>query len=154
MKRIFIILTLVFLVGCSSQKIDKTIIKDDVKQENIEKKLTSEDYKKNNVNELGDVPIMMYHGIHNKKNSETNYINGNVDKDGYQRTSEAFSNDLEFYYQNGYRMIRLTDYVDGEFDVELGKSPIILTFDDGLSNNILVNGIDKDGNLIIYENCA
>lgn len=111
-------------------------------------------YLANNVNELGRVPVMMYHGIHNKKNSETQYIGGNVDKDGYQRTAEAFRQDLEFYYQNNYRMIRLNDYVDGIIDVELGKSPIVITFDDGLQNNINVTGIDEDGNIIIDPNSA
>ncbi|MCI9433997.1 MAG: polysaccharide deacetylase family protein [Bacilli bacterium] len=111
-------------------------------------------YVDNNVNELGRVPIMMYHGIHHKSNSDTDYIGGNIDKDGYQRTSEAFRNDLEFYYQNNYRMIRLTDYVDGIIDVELGKSPIILTFDDGLQNNINVIGVDENGEIIIDPNCA
>jgi peptidoglycan/xylan/chitin deacetylase (PgdA/CDA1 family) len=108
----------------------------------------------NKVNELGRVPIMMYHGIHNKKNAETAYTGGNVDKDGYQRTAEAFRADLEFYYQNNYRMIRLNDYVDGKIDVALGKSPLILTFDDGLANNINVLGLDEKGNLIIDENSA
>ncbi|MDO4963258.1 MAG: polysaccharide deacetylase family protein [bacterium] len=131
---------------------DNIIKKEEVKEE--KKELTIDDYKNNNVNELGEVPIMMYHGIHNKKNSETEYTGGNVDRDGYQRTSEAFRADLEFYYQNNYRMIRLTDYVDGNIDVELGKSPIILTFDDGLENNIKVTGLDKDGNIIIDPNSA
>ena len=40
--------------------------------------------------------------------NDTSYIGGNIDKDGYQRTSEAFINDLEFYYQNNYRMIRMS----------------------------------------------
>mgnify|MGYP003571270589 CR=1 FL=1 len=111
-------------------------------------------YKENNVNELGRVPVMMYHGIHNKKNSETNYTGGNVDKDGYQRTSEAFYNDLEYYYQNGYRMIRLQDYINGNIDVELGKSPIVITFDDSLKNNIIVTGLDKNGDIIIDPNSA
>ena len=95
-------------------------------------------YKDNNVDELGNVPIMMYHGIHNMKNSETPNTGGNVDVDGYNRTTEAFRKDLEFYYQNNYRMIRLKDYIDGKIDVELGKSPIILTFDDGNENNFKV----------------
>ena len=97
---------------------------------------------------------MMYHGIHNIKSSDTAYTGGNIDKDGYQRTAEAFRNDLEFYYSNGYRMIRLKDYIDGIIDVPLGKSPIILTFDDGLENNFRINGLDEDGNLIIDPNCA
>jgi len=115
-------------------------------------KLDKDIYKEYDVNELGNVPIMMYHGIHNV--AETNYVGGNVDKDGYQRTANAFRNDLEFYYNSGYRMISLSDYVEGKIDVELGKSPVILTFDDGLANNILVTGLDQDGEIIIDPNSA
>ena len=106
------------------------------------------------INELGRVPIMMYHGIKNIKNSETNYTGGNVDRDGYTRTSEAFRNDLELYYQKGYRMIKLSDYIKGSIDVEYGYSPIILTFDDGNANNIKVTGLDDNGNIIIDPNSA
>lgn len=115
--------------------------------------LPIEEYKKNAIDELGSVPIMMYHGIENKKNSDTKYIGGNVDKDGYNRTTEAFRKDLEFYYQNGYRMISLNDYVDGNIDVEFGKTPIILTFDDGKVDNFKV--LSKKGDkLEIDPNCA
>lgn len=110
-------------------------------------------YQDNKVNELGNVPIMMYHGIVDIKSSDTKYTGGNVDKDGYNRTAEAFRNDLEFYYSKGYRMISLDDYVDGVIDVELGKSPIILTFDDGNINNFRVIG-EENGELIIDPNCA
>lgn len=115
---------------------------------------TGPDYSKYKVDELGFVPIMMYHGIHNLKDSDTEYTGGNVDYAGYQRTSESFRNDLEFYYNEGYRMIRLNDYVNGIVDVELGKSPIILTFDDGLENNIKVIGLDESGSIIIDPNSA
>lgn len=154
-KFIYIFLTLLLVCGCSNKtnEVDKETKKEEPKKEE-KKQLTAIDYQNNNVNELGEVPIMMYHGIHNKTNDETDYIGGNVDKDGYQRTSEAFRNDLEFYYQNGYRMIRLNDYVDGNIDVALGKSPLILTFDDGLSNNIKVTGLDSKGNIIIDPNSA
>ncbi len=114
----------------------------------------SEQMKTDKINELGSVPIMMYHGIVNMKSSETNYIGGNVDKDGYTRTTEAFINDLEYYYQNNYRMIRLEDYINGEIKTEYGKSPIILTFDDGNENNIKVTGLDEEGNIIIDPNSA
>ena len=157
-KILLVIVMLIFIVGCGK----KENIKKEIKKEKLDdkepvvekKKLTSEDYIENNVNELGEVPIMMYHGIHNKKNSDTDYTGGNVDKDGYQRTAEAFRSDLDFYYENGYRMVRLTDYVDGNIDVELGKSPIVLTFDDGLENNIKVTGLDEKGNIIIDPNSA
>ena len=117
-------------------------------------KLDKEKLASDNINELGTVPIMMYHGIVDMKSSETEYTGGNVDKDGYNRTAEAFREDLEFYYQNGYRMVRLTDYIDGNIDVEYGKSPIVLTFDDGNENNLKVKGLDEDGNIIIDENSA
>lgn len=110
-------------------------------------------FEENNVNELGNVPIMMYHGIVDINSNDTKYTGGNVDKDGYNRTAEAFRNDLEFYYSKGYRMISLDDYVDGIVDVELGKSPIILTFDDGNINNFKVIG-EKNGELLIDPNCA
>ena len=43
-------------------------------------------------------------------------------------------------------MIKLNDYVDGKIDVEMGKSPIILTFDDGNENNFKVLG-EENGEL-------
>lgn len=110
-------------------------------------------YKDNKVNELGYVPIMMYHGIINKTNDETSYTKGNVDKQGYNRTKEAFVNDLEMYYKNNYRMIRLKDYMDGNINIPLGKSPIVLTFDDGNKNNFNVIDI-KDDKLVIDPDCA
>ena len=157
MKKFLVLLIILCLVGCSNkEEVNDKPVEDKVQQEEIipQKKLTVEDYQNNSVNELGEVPIMMYHGIHHKNNSDTSYIGGNVDKDGYQRTSEAFINDLEFYYKEGYRMIRLSDYVDGNIDTELGKSPIILTFDDGLENNIKITGLDEKGNIIIDPNSA
>ncbi len=111
-------------------------------------------YRENKVDELGKVPIMMYHKIVNKKSNETKYTGGNVDKEGYNRTQEAFREDLEFYYQSGYRMIRLEDYIKGKIDTELGKSPIVITFDDGNEDNMKVLGVDEAGNLEIDPNCA
>ena len=115
-------------------------------------KITKEVYQDKKVDELGRVPIMMYHGIVDQETTE--YIGGNVDKDGYNRTANAFRADLEFYYEKGYRMIRLIDYVNGKIDVELGYSPIILTFDDGNKNNFNVLGRNNDGSLIIDPDCA
>ena len=117
-------------------------------------KLDKEKLKSDGINELGKVPIMMYHGIKNMRNSDTANTGGNVDKDGYTRTVEAFRNDLDFYYQKGYRMVKLTDYINGKIDVEYGKSPIIITFDDGNDNNIKVTGLDDNGNIIIDKNSA
>jgi len=117
-------------------------------------KLDKNKLASDNINELGRVPIMMYHGIREKTSNSTGTIGGNVDKDGYNRTPDAFRKDLEFYYEKGYRMVRLNDYIEGKIDVEYGKSPIILTFDDGNEDNIRVTGLDDNGNIIIDENSA
>lgn len=196
MKKLFIVLFLVFITSCGSKVSNKVYMEDlsgksvdsikeycdsvginvsfeeeysDIKKGGfisqsilpgeelgdvvvkISKGVDPSVYPEVHVNELGRVPIMMYHGIHNV---EPKYTGGNVDKDGYQRTASAFRNDLEFYYSNGYRMVRLIDYVNGIIDVPLGKSPIVLTFDDGLSNNIKVLGLDDDGEIIIDPNSA
>lgn len=150
---------------------DKNIEKDNVINQNIKKdtiikkndklivtiskgKIDENVYKEFNVDELGNVPIMMYHKIVNVKSDSTPYTGGNVDKDGYNRTSEAFRSDLEFYYKENYRMVRLIDYVNGNIDTELGKSPIVLTFDDGDESNFKVLGKNADGTLKIDPNCA
>ena len=146
----------------SKDKIISQSIKEGEKLDNVKSldvvvslgKLDKEKLASDNINELGNIPIMMYHGIINKPSSETGNTGGNVDKDGYNRTTEAFREDLEFYYQNDYRMIRLKDYIDGKIDTEYGKSPIILTFDDGNDNNLKVTGLDSNGNIIIDENSA
>lgn len=117
-------------------------------------KLDKEKLKEDNINELGKVPIMMYHGIREKTSSNAGTIGGNVDKDGYNRTPEAFREDLEFYYEKGYRMVRLEDYINGNISTEYGKSPIVLTFDDGNEDNIKVTGLDENGNIIIDKNSA
>ena len=117
-------------------------------------KLDKDKLASDGINELGKVPIMMYHGIREKTSNSTGTVGGNVDKDGYNRTPEAFREDLEFYYENGYEMIRLDDYINGIVKASYGKSPIILTFDDGNEDNIKVTGLDDNGNIIIDKNSA
>ena len=114
---------------------------------------TDAEYAAAEVNELGGIPILMYHRVFDMKNSETDYTGGNVDVDGYNRTSEAFEADLEQYYEWGYRCITLKDYLDGNINVEFGCSPLIITFDDG-EQQALIEGFDSNGDPIIKSNCA
>ena len=119
----------------------------------VEITYTADDLRKAGVNELNSVPILMYHRVYNMKNSETKYTGGNVDKDGYNRTSEAFEKDLRSYYEQGYRMMRLDDYVDGKIDVAFGYTPLILTFDDGI-NDVVLEGWNDDGTPKFEAGCA
>ena len=114
---------------------------------------TAEEYKQAGINELNSVPILMYHRIYKMKNSETKYKGGNVDKDGYNRTSEAFEADLRSFYEQGYRMMRLTDFVDGNIAVPFGYSPLILTFDDGI-RDVVLEGWNDDGSPKFDDGCA
>ncbi len=114
-----------------------------------------EQYEEMGVDELGEIPVLMYHSvIHSKTSDETEYTGGNVDEGGFERTADAFRKDLEFYYQNGYQCIRLEDYVDGKINCDAGKTPLVLTFDDGNANNCWVKGEDEEGNIIINKKCV
>jgi peptidoglycan/xylan/chitin deacetylase (PgdA/CDA1 family) len=90
-------------------------------------------------NELGEIMILMYHGI------------GEEESD-WQRTPENFRKDLENLYQQGYRFIGLNDFAEGEVDTKEGFTPIIMTFDDGRKNNF--NIVEENGNTNIDPNCA
>lgn len=90
-------------------------------------------------NELGEIMIIMYHGIGEEEST-------------WQRTPENLRKDLQYMYDNKYRMISLNDYAKGEIRTKAGYTPIILTFDDGRQNNF--NYIEEDGKLIIDPDCA
>ncbi len=90
-------------------------------------------------NELGEIMILMYHGIGNEETV-------------WQRTPENFRKDLEYMYQNKYQMISLNDYAKGEINTKAGYTPIILTFDDGKQSNF--NYIEVDGEIVLDPDCA
>ena len=90
-------------------------------------------------NELGEIMILMYHGIGNEETV-------------WQRTPENFRKDLEYMYQNKYQMISLNDYAIGEINTKAGYTPIILTFDDGRQNNF--NFIEVNGEMVLDPDCA
>jgi hypothetical protein len=69
-------------------------------------------------NELGEVPVLMYHKVLDSGGSE------------YDLTPEQFRGELQYLYDTGYRPIRTIDLVRGEIDIPAGTSPVVLTFDD------------------------
>lgn len=94
-------------------------------------------------NENGRIPILMYY-----KFAETNPNN-----DEWTRTFAEFEKDLKLLYENNYRPISLTDYVEGNINVPYGMTPVILTFDDAHAGQMSFNK-DSDGNLVIKEKTA
>lgn len=79
-------------------------------------------------NELGDVPVLMYHSI------------TATPKSVYDRTPEDFRAELERLAAEGYAPITATDYATGSIDVPPGRHPVVLTFDDGSPTQFTVDG--------------
>lgn len=104
------------------------------KEEPEEPMMTDEDYSALGVNELGHIMVVMYHGI--------------KDNPPYHRTKDNFIKDLTYMYENGYRLVSMSDYLNMTIDIEAGKTPIVLTFDDGLSTTFSLietdNGLEVD----------
>lgn len=161
MKKLIILIALLLLTACtgetpvkapveeaeipavSEETEDKENTKDTEKGENIEEP-SDEDIISTidlslNPNELGEIMILMYHGIGEEESV-------------WQRTPDNFRKDLEYMYQNGYRMISLNDYAKGEIKTEAGFTPIILTFDDGRQNNY--NLVEVNGEMVLDPDCA
>jgi hypothetical protein len=63
------------------------------------------------------IPILEYHNIVDKKGA-------------YNRSPQDFKKDLDTLYTEGYRPIALHELLDNKIDLPLGKTPVVLTFDD------------------------
>ncbi|WP_353892999.1 polysaccharide deacetylase family protein [Proteinivorax hydrogeniformans] len=90
-------------------------------------------------NEAGEIMVLMYHSIA-------------PEEDTWVRTPDNFRKDLEKLYKNGYRLVSMRDVIKGNIDIEAGKSPVVLTFDDGTQGHF--NYIEKDGDLVIDPDSA
>ncbi len=97
------------------------------------------DYEKHQPNELGDIMILMYHVIGDEEGT-------------WERTRENFRQDLSRLYEKGYRPVNLMDAVQGEMNLPPGKSPVVLTFDDGTEGHF--GYVEKDGEKIIDPDSA
>ena len=69
-------------------------------------------------NELGVVPVMMYHRLTSKPGE-------------YDMTPAAFRAQIRRLLHSGYRPINARDLARGRVDVPAGMTPVVLTFDDG-----------------------
>lgn len=80
------------------------------------------DYATVKPDESGEIMIVMYHNL---SNQNTNYA----------RTVESFKGDLQRLNDMGFSTIKMSDYVNGFIDVPAGRTPVLLTFDDGHITN-------------------
>ena len=69
-------------------------------------------------NELGVVPVVMYHQLRED--------GGSI----YDMTEEEYRQELEWMFDNGYRPITTSQLARGDIDVPAGTKPVVLTYDD------------------------
>ena len=75
-------------------------------------------------NELGLVPVLMYHQVVPRP------------KGVYDRTPAEFRKELERLAREDYVPVTAEAYVRGELDVPAGRHPVVLTFDDSTSSQL------------------
>ncbi|TCK92396.1 polysaccharide deacetylase [Natranaerovirga hydrolytica] len=163
MKKIIILIMILTFVGCTDNVENQDNIPDDNRDDPItrdinedeelqdledngeeketednEEKIVEIDYQEVRPNELGHIMVVMYHGI--------------MDNPPYHRTVDDFMKDLQYMYDNGYRLITMSDYVDHRIDVEAGYTPIVLTFDDGLESTFSL--VEENGEWVPAPNTA
>ncbi len=110
----------------------------------VDEKPVEVDYAELEVNELGQIMVLMYHQI---ADTEAEWV----------RTPDNFRKDLKNLYDAGYRLVSMNDVLDGNIDIPAGTSPVVLTFDDGTEGQFRYlpkDAADKDGELIIDPDSA
>jgi len=107
---------------------------------------TPESARKVKANELGLVPVIMYHRLLPKRIASID------------RTPEQFRRELTRLAKEGYVPITAAEFVSGEIDIPAGMHPVVLTFDDGSPTHF---ALDENGALkpdtavgILYEVAA
>lgn len=75
-------------------------------------------------NELGFVPVLMYHQITPHPAGE------------YDQTPAEFRDELERLYREGYRPVTAASYLAGDLDLPAGTHPVVLTFDDSTGSQL------------------
>lgn len=121
---------------------DDEINADEPQEENVPEKDLSI------CNENGKIMILMYHKFADEQ------------KDGWTRSFDNFKKDLETLYEKNYYPINMSDYINGYIDVPYGKTPVVLTFDDGTAGQLSFERVDgklvpkKDTAVSIYKEFA
>lgn len=120
------------LAGCDSQP--ATVKLTDTKVDAAAKLAASKAAKAKaaaavKANELGQIPVLMFHRI--------------IDKPGTtdDRTPQQFRADLERLAREGYVPISAAEMVTGKIDIPAGKHPVVLTFDDSSPSQLTLNEV-------------
>lgn len=103
-------------------------------------KLTDADRIRKRPNELGELLIVLYHHIGGEDSL-------------YYRSTASFKKDLKALYDKGYRSVSMEDFIRSSYDIPIGTTPVILTFDDGALSHFKA-AVDAEGNPYPDPDCA
>jgi hypothetical protein len=90
----------------------------DAEEADVEAAAPAVDPAEVGADELGLVPVLMYHQLREDGGSE------------WDMSPEEFRAELVRLFDSGYVPIRTVDLARGEIDIPAGMSPVVLTFDD------------------------
>lgn len=110
------------------------------------KLLTEAELSEYQPNELGYVPVLMYHNI------VTEY-GPDEEGDVLFRTVDEFVGDLQWLYDHNFYVITLEDYVTNNISAPAGKHPVVIVFDDSRPSQFYFN-VAADGTKTIDPNSA
>ncbi|MEV0581719.1 polysaccharide deacetylase family protein [Nonomuraea sp. NPDC050310] len=138
MRARIMIVAVALVSGCSSQVATQAVPQQDaakVKQakDAAAAKAAAAAAAKVKANELGQIPVLMYHRIVDKPGSDDD------------RTPAKFRADLDRLAADGYVPITAAEYVTGKIDIPAGKHPVVLTFDDSSPSQLTLDemGVPK-----------
>ncbi|MBB4938467.1 peptidoglycan/xylan/chitin deacetylase (PgdA/CDA1 family) [Streptosporangium album] len=80
-------------------------------------------------NELGEIPVIMYHRVIDKPSTQDD------------RTPKQFRTELERLAREDYVPITAAEYVSGRIDIPAGRHPVVLTFDDSSPSQFDLDGM-------------
>jgi len=100
------------------------------------------DYGAIKPNEIGEIPIVMLHGL-----------TAGAPPADYMCSVRQFKAFLQRLYDQGFRMVSLNDVLDNNITVPAGRSPVVFTFDDGMPSAFSLKK-QPDGSLAPAENCC
>lgn len=118
----------------------------------VSRRLSEAELQTYQPNELGRIPIPMYHAFVLDDQAKTS-PDGGDDLDEWTRTLSEFREDLQWYYDRDFYVISMRSYLENDIRVPAGKHPLVLTFDDGSTRQAMWLK-DKHGKIIADPDSA
>jgi peptidoglycan/xylan/chitin deacetylase (PgdA/CDA1 family) len=97
-------------------------------------------------NEMGRIPILMYHSVGDKPEGKTASLSARL---GLNISAAKFRAQLEAMHKAGWYPVNMRDILSPQLAVPRGKTPVVITFDDARKSQFSYR---KDGS--VDPNCA